>query len=274
MKHLLKIEWLKLKNYTVFKLISIFFIVGVVLVNFIVYTVNKNIVANVKGAGIMGSFNPYNFDKTWESTSYATGFLLLLPVLLIIINITNEYTFRTSRQNIIDGMSRQDFIKVKLVMACIAAVLSTILVLLTALGFGLASGTEFSLNKFSHVGFFFLKALSYFILAVFISVLFKRTGFAIGVFFIYMGAENILSQFLEVWSIKLKKMNNIDFGNMGDYLPMNAADGLLTFPDNPIKSLAKTQMPTDYFWVVLSLAIAYIAVFTWIIYRRFVKADL
>lgn len=258
----------------VFKVLTIFFALGVVLVNYIVYSVNKNIVGNVNGAKIVGSFNPYSFDNTWQSTSYATGFLLILPVLLLIIIVTNEYTFKTSRQNIIDGISRTDFIKVKLVEAMIGAIVCTVLVFLTALIFGLLSGTNFSLNKFSHVGFFFLKALSYFILAIFISVLVKRTGFAIGLFFIYMGAENIVSQLLDVWSMKLYKADNIDLGSMGDYLPMNAADGLLTFPDNPIKSLAKSQMPTDIFWLVFGLAIGYLLLFTWLSYRKFTKADL
>lgn len=274
MKHLLKIEWMKLKDYTVFKVLSIFFVLGVVLVNYIVYTVNKNVISNVNGTAIVGSFSPYNFSNTWESTSYASGYLLILPVLLLIIIFTNEYTFKTSRQNIIDGISRPDFIKTKLVMALLAAVFCTVTVILTAFVFGIFSGTDFSLNKFSHVGFFFLKALSYFVLAIFISVLVKRTGFALGIFFIYMGAENIISQLLEVWSMKLKKVNNLDFGNMGDYLPMNASDGLLSFPDNPIKSLAKSQMPTDYFWVVLGLAIGYLVLFTWLSYKKFTKADL
>lgn len=274
MKHLLKIEWMKLKDYTVFKVLSMFFVLGVVLVNYIVYTVNKNVISNVNGTAIVGSFSPYNFSNTWESTSYASGYLLILPVLLLIIIFTNEYTFKTSRQNIIDGISRPDFIKTKLVMALLAAVFCTVTVILTAFVFGIFSGTDFSLNKFSHVGFFFLKAISYFVLAIFISVLVKRTGFALGIFFIYMGAENIVSQLLEVWSMKLKKVNNLDFGNMGDYLPMNASDGLLSFPDNPIKSLAKSQMPTDYFWVVLGLAIGYLVLFTWLSYKKFTKADL
>ena len=49
MNNLLKIEWLKVKNYTAFKLLSFFFCVGVVLINYAVYAINKNIVANSTG---------------------------------------------------------------------------------------------------------------------------------------------------------------------------------------------------------------------------------
>ena len=274
MQSLLKIEWLKIKNYTAFKVLAIFFIVGVVLVNYIVFSVNKNIVGKINTVGLLSSFNPYSFSNTWQTTSYATGFLLILPALLLIILITNEFNFRTSRQNIIDGWSRQQFIEVKIALALIASVISTGLVLLTAYVFALFSGTDFSLNGFDHVGFFFLKAFSYNMIAVLVSVLIRRTGFAIGLYFIYLGTENVISQLLDVWSMKIRKDTSVDLGSMGDYLPMNASDGLLTFPDNPLKSIAKSALPTDYFWIVVSLALFYLFLFIWLCRRKFIQSDL
>jgi len=273
MTELLKIEWLKLKKYTAFKVMAIFFIVGVFAINYIIYIVNKNIVNNVPGAGLI-SFSPYNFDKTWQSTSYATGFILLLPALILLMLLTNEYTFKTHRQNIIDGLSRQQFISVKIAMALIFALVSTVLVFFTALIFGFSTGTTFSLSGIVYVGYFFLKALTYNLIAVLFSVLIKRTGFATGVFFIYLGAENIISQLLNVLSIKMKAENGTDMGNIGDYLPMNAADSLLGFPDNPLKTMSQRIMPTDYTWIALTLAVMYLALFYYWSKRKFIKADL
>jgi hypothetical protein len=142
------------------------------------------------------------------------------------------------------------------------------------LAFGFSSGTSFSTHGISHVGFFFLKALSYNMIALLIGVLIRRTGFAIGVFFIYMGVENFISQLLDVLSVQLRKRNNLDLGSMGDYLPMNSADGMLTFPENPLKSLTKGVMPTDYPWLVVSLCIAYMVLFYWLTVNRMVKTDL
>ncbi|MEO6490089.1 MAG: ABC transporter permease [Ferruginibacter sp.] len=274
MQKLLRTEWLKLKNYNAFIVLSSFFALGVLTTNYIVFTVNKNIVGKINTAGLVNSFNPYDFDKTWQTTSYATGWLLMLPALLLIILVTNEFTYRTSRQNIIDGWSRQQFIAVKLALAVITAVVTTLLVISTALIFGLFSGSSFSLNGVSHVLFFFLKALSYNLIAVLISVWIRRTGFAIGLYFIYLGAENIISQLLDVWSIKLRSEQGIDLGSMGDYLPMNASDGLLTFPDNPIKSFAKGNLPTDYTWLVIILALSYVVLFYYLSRRSIVKRDL
>ena len=273
MTQLLKIEWLKLKSYIAFKVMAIFFAIGVVALNYIIFIVNKNIVKNVPGAGLV-SFSPYTFDNTWQTTSYATGFILLLPSLLLMLLFTNEYTYKTHRQNIIDGLSREQFVGVKIWMALIFALVSTLLVFITALVFGFASGTSFSLTGIVNVGYFFLKALSYNMIAVLFSVLIRRTGFATGVFFIYLGAENIISQLLNVLCIKIKREEGIDLGNIGDYLPMNAADSLLGFPDNPFKTLSKPIMPTDYTWVALALALLYLVLFYFWSRWKFVNADL
>ncbi|MEI2747871.1 MAG: ABC transporter permease [Ferruginibacter sp.] len=274
MTNLLKIEWLKIKNYRAFLIISLFFALGVFTSNYIVYSVFSNMVNEAQTATLIGRFNPYDFYYTWQTTSYTTGFLLMLPALLLIILVTNEFTFRTNRQNIIDGWSRDEFVNVKMSLAVIFALVSTVLVILSALLFGLMSGSDFSVNGISHVGFFFLKALSYNLLAVLISVWVRRTGFAVGIYFIYLGAENIISQLLDVWSLKLRSSNGIDLGSMGDYLPMNASDGLLTFPDNPLKAIAKTTLPTDYTYVVVAFAVAYVVLFYWLGRKKIVEKDL
>ncbi len=271
---LLKTEWLKLKNYTAFKLLAIFFLLGIVLTNYIVYVVNKNMISKSAAGVVVSAFNPYSFSGTWQTTSYTTGWLLILPALLIMMLVTNEYAYRTNRQNIIDGWSRSEFIFVKLLMAFIFAAVATVFVFFTALTFGFISQTDFSFTGISHLGFFFLKALTYNMFAVLISVLIKRTGFAIGLFFIYLGAENIISQLLDVLSFYTRTHDGPDMGSLGDYLPMNAADGLLTFPDNPLKSIAKGVLPTDYVWITSILAVLYLLLFIWWSRKKFIASDL
>jgi ABC-2 type transport system permease protein len=272
MLNLLRIEWLKIKNYTAFKLLLIFFTAGIFLSNYIVKLVISNMIDNTAAGKMIPGFDPYSFEHTWQSTSYTTGFLLILPAMIMLILVTNEYTFRTNRQNIIDGWSRYEFVNVKLLLAFILALLSTVLVFFTALGFGFASGTTFAFTGFAHIGYFFLKALSYNMVAVLMAILVKKTGFAIGLYFIYLGAENILSGLLETFGKKLT--NNVNLGNMGDYLPMSASDGLLTFPDSTIKSFVEGALPTNYTWVVFAFAIAYLILFIVWSRAKYLKADL
>ena len=272
---LLKIEWMKIKNYNAFIVISSFFALGIFAANYLAYYFKKNVIDPADPTGLISSGSPFGFPNVWQTVSYYSGLMLLLPGLLLLILVTNEFTYRTHRQNIIDGISRNQFTQVKLLMGCITALLCTVLVFIAALLFGFFVNTgSFSFSGIGNVWYFFLKALTYNFIAILIGVLVRRTGFAIAVFFIYTVLENGISLLLLVWAINIKKNHNIDLGNMGNYLPMNAADGLLYSPFASFTNMARKFLPSDYTWLVFSLAIAYLVLFYFWSQRRMLKSDL
>jgi ABC-2 type transport system permease protein len=272
---LLKIEWMKIKNYNAFIVISSFFVLSIFAANYLAYYFKKNVIDPSDPTGLLSSGSPFGFPKVWQTVSYYSGLMLLLPGLLLLILVTNEFTYRTHRQNIIDGISRIRFTQVKLLMGFITALVSTGLVFLAALLFGFAVNSgSFSFSGIENIAYFFLKALTYNFIAILIGVLIRRTGFAIAVYFIYTVLENGISLLLYVWAIKMKKDQNIDLGNMGNYLPMNASDGLLYSPFSSFTNLANKILPADYTWLVLSLAIIYLALFYFWTQRRMIKSDL
>lgn len=272
---LLKIEWMKIKSYNAFIVISSFFALGIFASNYLAYYFKKNVIDPADPTGLISSGSPFGFPNVWQTVSYYSGLMLLLPGLLLLILVTNEFTYRTHRQNIIDGISRTQFTQVKLLMACITALICTVLVFVAALLFGFFVNTgSFSFSGIVNVWYFFLKALTYNFIAILIGVLVRRTGFAVAVFFIYTVLENGISLLLLVWAINIKKNHNIDLGNMGNYLPMNAADGLLYSPFASFTNMARKFLPSDYTWLVFSLAIAYLVLFYFWSQRRMLKSDL
>lgn len=272
---LLRIEWMKIKNYNAFIVISAFFALGIFAANYLAYSFKKNIIDPADPTGFLSGSSPFAFPKVWQTVSYYSGYMLLLPGLLLLILVTNEFTYKTHRQNIIDGVSRIEFTQVKLLMGLLIAAISTLLVLVTALVFGFAVNKgAFSFSGMENVGYFFLKALTYNFLAILFGVLIRRTGFAIAVYFIYTVVENGISLALLGWAVNIKKEHNTDLGNMGNYLPMNAADGLIYSPFDSFTNMANKILPTDYTWLVLSLAIIYIALFYFWSLNRMVKTDL
>src|SRR5918993_3455473 len=164
MLHLLKIEWLKLKNYRTFWILSALYIISIFGINYIVYRIQENIYNAKEAKGmaemVIGS-RPYSFPIVWQMASFVSTFLLFLPGLLLIISITNEYSYKTHRQNIIDGWSRKDFISVKLMQALLLAFISTVAVFFTALWFGFTSATPFDSGKIYYLGYFFVQTLTY-----------------------------------------------------------------------------------------------------------------
>lgn len=272
---LLKVEWMKIRSYNAFIVISSFFTLGVFAANYLAYSFKKNVIDPADPTGLISSGSPFGFPNVWQTVSYYSGLMLLLPGLLMLILVTNEFTYRTHRQNIIDGISRNQFTQVKLLMGFITALVCTVLVFIAALLFGFFVSTgSFSLTGIGNIWYFFLKALTYNFIAILIGVLVRRTGFAIAVFFIYTVLENGISILLLVWAINIKKNHNIDLGNMGNYLPMNASDGLLYSPFDSFTNMANKFLPADYTWLVFTLAIIYLALFYFWSQRRMLKSDL
>lgn len=271
---LLKIEWLKIKGYTGFILLSSFFALGVLTTNYIVYAFKKNVIDKVEGSQLLFSGSPFDFDAVWKTVSYYSSYFLMLPALLMVILISNEFTYKTHRQNIIDGWSRFEFLKVKMALAVVLALASTGVIIITALIFGFSSGSPFALDGIENVGYFLLKAISYNLVAILISLLAKRSGVAIALFFIYTIFENGVSLLLFFLSIKLKKDANLDLGNLGNYLPMNSSDGLLTSPFEQFRGMAREFIPADQNILVLVLAFAYLVIFYLWCKRLILRSDL
>ena len=274
MINLLKIEWLKIKTYTGFILLASFFVLGVGASNYIVYMFKRNVLDKVEASKILLSGSPFDFDMVWSTVSYYRSYFLMLPALLIVILISNEFNYKTHRQNIIDGWSRFEFLKVKIAMALIFALACTLIVVLTALIFGATSGSSFSLSGFENIGYFFLKAVTYNMVAILISLLTKKSGVAIAVFFIYTIFENGISLLLFFLAIKLKKDSNLDWGNLGNYLPMNASDGLLTSPFEQFSGIARNILPSNFNSIVLAFALVYITLFYLWSKRKMMRSDL
>jgi hypothetical protein len=261
----LSIEWMKLKNYRTFWILGILYLVSIFGANYIGYRIQQSIYEAKQSKGmaemIIGN-PPFAFPNVWHMTSYISSFLLFLPGLLMIISMTNEYSYKTHRQNVIDGWSRREFISTKLVMAIIAAVASTIMVTLTALFFGLIQGEPFSTEKTVYLFYFFIQALSYTLVGLLFAVLFKRGGLAIGVFFLYaLVLENILAGLMNRY---------MDFS--GRYLPLESTDSLVPLPI--FEQVQRQIIKAPNYTALLIVAIVYIGCYFFFISRKFETDDL
>ncbi|HEX8332973.1 MAG TPA: ABC transporter permease [Segetibacter sp.] len=263
MLQLLKVEWMKVKNYRTFWVLSALYLISIFGVNYIVHhiqslTPRKNDMANM----LLGA-PPFEFPEVWQSVSYVSSFLLFIPGLLIIISFTNEFSFKTHRQNIIDGWSRKQFILVKMLLTFILALVSTLAVFLTAFGFGLyEGGQEVSFEKIENIGYFFVQALSYSAVALLFSLLFKRAAIAVGVYFLYAFVlENMLAGLL-----------NHYVNNSGRYLPLESTDNLIPFPF--LRNVVKQFTTETNVTVLLAVSAAYLSIYYVISIRKFQRDDL
>lgn len=261
MLQLLKIEWMKVKNYRTFWILSILYLVSIFGANFIAYQVwDMRPKENMTDA-IIGT--PFVFPDVWHMVSWISSFLMFMPGLLMIISITNEYSYKTHRQNVIDGWSRTQFITVKIANAFIITIVSTLAVFLTTIGFGFLVGTtSFSTENIEFVGYFFIQCLSYTSLALLFSILFKRSGIAIGVYFLYtLILENMLAGILNQY-----------VENIGRYMPLETTDNLIRIP---VFKVIVSQVVKSYNTpLLLAMSAVYLAAYYFISVRKFQTDDL
>ena len=261
MLHLLKIEWLKIKNYRVFWIFSVFYLVSIFIVTYIAWYIEKRTKAEIPESGvILGS--SFSFPNVWHTVGWLSSWLLYFPGMIIIMLMVNEVNFKTHRQNIIDGWSRQQFIGVKIALVVIFAVLITFLNILTGLFFGSLSGSDFTLDGTSYIFYIFIQALAYLFFALMLAVLFRRSMLAIVIFFLYGLIFEWLIAALTTYQLKLAPL--------GYFLPLQASDVLI-----PIPFGEKVFYPDSPGTSALVIAvIAYITLYVFFARKKFLIDDL
>ncbi|TKK67688.1 hypothetical protein FC093_13125 [Ilyomonas limi] len=263
MLHLLKIEWLKIKYYRTFWILSALFALSLYGVNEIVYTAQHNAFASAPQAQMLIGTPPFQFPEVWHTISYVSSYLLFFPGLIIIILMTNEFSYKTHRQNIIDGLSRTQFIYVKMMLCVLIALVSTIIVGLVAFFFGMyENAAAFSFQNVQYIGMFFIQTLSYTAVALVIATLFRRSGIAIGIYFLY---AEILDQLLSLAASHY-------LNNAGQYFPLESNDNLIPFP---LFKNAKEQIiePANVTYMLIAAAV-YLAIYFFVCKRKMETADL
>ena len=260
MKSLLQIEWMKIRHYKTFWILFALFIISVFGLNMIVFKVKQAIDEADPLLKAMTS-GPFGFPDVWKTVGWLTGWLLYFPGFIMIFLVTNEFTYRTHRQNIIDGWSRKQFVSVKLVMAAILAAICTLMMVLASLVFGFASGTSFSVSNLEFIGYFFLTSYTYMLFAFMLALFLRRAALSVGIFFIYaLIFDNLISGFIS-------GQTNTPLGSY--VAPLQVADDLF-----PIPFIGKMLPNRPDLWILLVIIAAWIVFYHFISLRKFEKQDL
>ncbi|WP_153800632.1 ABC transporter permease [Foetidibacter luteolus] len=259
MLHLLKIEWLKVKNYKAFWIFLGLYLVGLFSINYILHYFQDEI----HKEGIPFELLPYHYPKIYQTIAWVSSWLMYFPGMLMILIISNEYTFKTHRQNIIDGYERRQFIIAKILFGLVLALLTTIFCLIIAIIYGVSSNGYFSADGIHFIGYCFIQACCYLFFAMILAVLLRRSGLALAIFFLY---GIIFEQLLGLW-IDNKLLDSHSFFY---YMPLEASDVLI--PDTVFKNILYKESPSEI--TLLIVCLLYIGLYCFFAIRKFEKDDL
>ncbi len=283
MKRLLSIEFQKIwKNKASRVLLLAYF----VLLSFIA------LIASIKFS--IGTFEIriadqgiFNFPYIWHFNTYIASLFKIFLAIVIVSMMANEYTYGTLKQNLIDGLSKKEFILSKFLVVGTFAVASTLFVFVMSLilGYSFSSYNEMGIvfSDLEYLLAFFVKLTAFFSFCLFLGILVKRSAFALGFLFIWFIAENIF-----YWIIKFVILGGDDkHKNFGDtiiqFFPMESMGNLIKEPFtrlSAIKTIETTiggaKIAKDYSVHFSEISIALLWAFIFILTSYYIlkKRDL
>ena len=199
MIRLLQIEFLKLKPYKPFWILSGLYaiiIIGMGLGSHGVVDWMSEQGANFQG--ILPSAMPiFDFDDLWQNLTFMGRFFFPVLTFLIVISINNEFSFNTMKQNVIDGMSKGEWLVSKVLLVLLVSVIAGLLHLFVGLylGYQYSSVTEWDLvvKNISFVSAFTLQLTAFLSLGLLLTILIRKAILSFGILLIlYFPLELII----------------------------------------------------------------------------------
>lgn len=172
----------------------------------------------------------FNFPYIWHFNTYIAAWLKFFLAIVIVSMMANEYSYGTLKQNLIDGMSKKEFILSKFVTIIAFALCSTVFVFILSLvlGYAFSSYTEPSIvfSNLEYIVAFFVKLVGFFSFCLFLGILVKRSAFAIGFLVIWAIVEGIAKGILVFKIFPESKIA----GYITQFFPLESMSNLIIEP--------------------------------------------
>lgn len=281
MFRLLTIEFHKLKHNRASKVLSIIYF-GLLTCIALIAAIKFDIGPVKFHLAEMGIFN---FPYIWHFNTFMAAILKFFLLLVIVSMMANEYSYKTLKQNLIDGLSKKEFILSKFYTVIAFALISTLFVFIISLilGFAYSDYNEFGIiiSDLEYLLAFFIKLVGFFSFGLFFGILVKRSAFAVGAMVVWLILESMFKGYL-FYAFRGADNTFDSVGNIMQFLPFESMANLIKEPFSrlgAVKSVANQigeEFIKDYavqFTDVLIVSI-WTAIFIYSSYALLKKRDL
>jgi ABC-2 type transport system permease protein len=187
----LKLEWLKVRNYRLFWIVFGMYLLALTVISFggmflLLWMKSEG----VDFEGIDPTILPiYDFPDIWQNIAYLASFNKIMLAFIVIISVNNDVIYNTMRQNVIDGISKKEFLLSKMSFIVAMAAISTMFLFVAGLVNGSVYshvwGAEYIFDEMEFLAAYFYDIVVYCTLAFLLSLLIKKAGFIIIALFLY-----------------------------------------------------------------------------------------
>ena len=221
----------------------------------------------------------FNFPYIWHFNTFMAAIFKFFLLLVIVSMMANEYSNKTLKQNLIDGLSKKEFVLSKFYTVILLALISTIFVFIVSiiLGYSYSDFNEVSIvtTDLEYLFAFFVKLVGFFSFGLFLGILVKRSAFAVGAMLVWVMIEGFAKGML-YWKFR----PNVD--DVMQFLPLEAMANLIKEPFtrlSAVQTVAKQvgeDLSKDFSVQPLDLIIVAVwtAIFIFFSYKLLKKRDL
>lgn len=265
---LLKLEWLKVKMYRPFWVLS-----GAYLAIMLFFAPFVNAITIPQE--FLDVKSVLMFPNIWQNLSYWGNWTAFFTLgFLSVLSITNEFSNKTLRQSVISGLSRRDAFLSKVMFILTLSLAATLVFTVIALIIGAFTTETVYFSRvsegFSWIFRYFLMCFGFSTFALLIGTLLRRSGVSL---FLFLTWEFFIEPIIR-YAIH---MQYIAKNETMHYYPMKAFNNLIPipFPKAANRMLDNNNLPyllniqTD-----IIIAIIYIALMLYGIYALLQKRDL
>jgi ABC-2 type transport system permease protein len=162
----------------------------------------------------------FDFVDIWQNLGWLATIFKWIPAFMVIISVTLEYSQKTIKQNIIDGLSKKEFLLSKITLVVAISLLSMFMLFFLGLFLGLlyspVKGLPYIFENIEFVAAYGLEVFTFLCLALFAAFWIQRSGVTIILFLLYTACiEPITTAILhyhykwEVWYFPIEAINLI-----------------------------------------------------------------
>ena len=221
----------------------------------------------------------FNFPFIWHFNTFVAAWLKFFLAIIIVSMVANEYSNKTLKQNLIDGLSKKEFILSKFLTVILFSVVSVVFVFVVSLILGLIYSDYNEIGIiFSDMQYligYFVKLVGFFSFCLFLGILIKRSAFALGFLILWQTFEGISTGIL-YWKAEAIAPYVTRF------FPLNSMANLIKEPGTRLGAVksAANQLGEEFtknydvqFWDVL-IVMGWTALFIYGSYALLKKRDL
>jgi ABC-type transport system involved in multi-copper enzyme maturation permease subunit len=225
-----------------------------------------------------GELGIFDFPLIWHLNTFFASYFKFFFAIVVVSMIGQEYSNKTLKQNLIDGLSKKEFVLSKFYAILFFSLLSTLLVGFMSLCLGLYySNTKSStviLKGLPFLGAYFVKLVGFFSLCLCLAMLTKRSAFALAFLLLLFIGEWLFYGILS-WNISPEIADSIRM-----FLPLESMYNLIEQPFQRIAMLkfpdSRANLAYDYavHFHEIAIVMAWIGICMFITLKLLQKRDL